>query len=647
MAVAWLIWPFVLSLTALSADSITEAESLLEFKKSLINAESLDSWTPDSEPCGDNQRWVGLLCNKNNVFGLQIEQMGLSGNIDVAPLISLPRLRTISIMNNSFSGEIPEFNRLTALKSIYLSGNRFSGNIPSDYFETMASLKKAWLSNNEFSGLIPVSLATSLPNLMELRLENNQFLGIIPNFTQPTLVDVNLSNNKLTGEIPPGLSKFDVRFFEGNHGLCGTKLATTCTQPRNSTPKIEIDGTMKDANKSKYYIAFGTLAVLFIIILISLVFRKKKKKRRRKKKSRASEHDSSDDNQIQVTVEGSRTSGSKHSKSSSSSELTNRSITSDLVMVNKEKGVFGLPDLMKAAAHVLGNTGNGTSRPSSNGSVGSAYKAVIATGVAVVVKRITVMNQVSIEVFDKEIRTLGGLRHRNILTPLAYHFRRDEKLLVFEFVPNLSLLHRLHSDHGEDFQLDWPSRFKIIQGIAKGMWYLHKELEFLTLPHGNLKSSNIFIGDDGEPLISEFGLQRLINPDARLQSLVAYRSPESDRDHGIVSSKSDVFSFGVVVLEILTGKFPSQYAGLNRAGGTDLVEWIGSAVERGGWMDLLHPTVVSAAGDDVATEEEIENVLRIGVRCTGEDPDRRPSMTEVIDELTVDDSSEDFITIET
>ncbi|KAL1203746.1 Pollen receptor-like kinase 3 [Cardamine amara subsp. amara] len=646
MAVAWLIWPFVLSLTALSTNSIPESESLLEFKKSLTNTKSLDSWTPDSEPCGETQKWVGLLCNKKSVFGLQIEQMNLSGNIDVAPLTSLRFLRTISIMNNSFTGEIPDFNRLTALKSIYLSGNRFSGKIPFDYFQNMVSLKKAWLSNNEFSGLIPLSLATSLPNLMELHLENNQFIGTIPSFTQRFLTDVDFSNNQLTGEIPSGLSRFEARIFAGNPELCGAILATTCTQPRNSSASITIDGTMKNADKSKYYLAFATLIGLLIVILISLLFRKKKTKRRRKKPRRISEQTTiDDDQQIQVTVEGSRT-----SKNSRSGELSNGpsgvTATADLVMVNKEKGVFGLSDLMKAAAHVLGNPGSGSSRPRSSGGVGSAYKAVIASGVAVVVKRVTVMNEVSIDVFHKEITKLGSLRHRNILTPLAYHFRGDEKLLVFEFVPNLSLLHRLHGDHGEGFQLDWPSRLKIIQGVARGLWFLHRELEFLDLPHGNLKSSNIFLGEEGEPIISEFGLQRLINPEAQSQSLVAYRSPEAIR-YGTVSAKSDVFSFGVVVLEILTGKFPSQYAGLSRAGGTDLVEWIGSAVEQGGWMDLLHPTVVNAAADDKTSEEEIENVLRIGVRCTGDDPDRRPHMTEVMDELTIEDSSEDFITIET
>lgn len=299
---AWLIWPFLLFLTALPANSITESESLLKFKQSLTYAPPLDSWTPDSVPCGGLQPWVGILCNKHSVFGLRLEQMGLSGTIDVASLMTLPALRTISIMNNSFSGDIPEFNRLTGLKFIYLSGNRFSGNIPSNYFSTMVSLKKAWLSNNEFSGFIPLSLATKLPNLIALHLENNQFIGNIPNFTQRSLVDVDFSNNRLSGEVPSGLSIFDVEIFAGNPGLCGKKLATTCTQPRDATASVLVEGRMKDAYKTKYYIAFGTLGILLVVTIISLFFKKKKKKRRRRKRTRhASEQDSNDDQQIQVS----------------------------------------------------------------------------------------------------------------------------------------------------------------------------------------------------------------------------------------------------------------------------------------------------------------------------------------------------------
>ncbi|CDY53303.1 hypothetical protein HID58_047283 [Brassica napus] len=622
MAVAWLIWPLMLSLTALSANSLTEAEALLKFKESLTNTKSLDSWTLDSEPCGRTQRWFGLLCNKNSVFGLQIEQLGLTGNIDVAPLVDLPGLRTVSIMNNSFSGKIPEFNRLTALKSIYLSNNRFSGDIPPDYFARMLSLKKLWLSNNEFSGHIPLSLATTLPKLMELHLENNQFTGIIPNFTQPGLADVNLSNNRLTGEIPPGLSRFKASSFAGNSDLCGAELGTTCTQPGISTASISVDGDKKAEYKSKYYIAFGTLGRGGRVCFVPL----NKTTQRINKFRLVAMLEVHLFNIPLVTVDGSRSGASRHGKPSSFRELR-----TDLVMVNKEKGVFDLEELLKSSAHVLGAP-NG--QPNSGGSVGSAYKAVIASGVKVVVKRVTVMNEVSIGVFAQEIKNLGSLRHKNILTPLAYHSRRDEKLLVFEFIPNLSLLHRLKSE--EDSQLNWPSRFKIIQGIARGMCYLHGELAFLTLPHGNLKSSNIFLADDGEPLISEFGLQRLISPDAQSQSLAAYSSSDAT-----VSAKSDVYTFGAVVLEILTGKSPPQYGGLDPAGGASLAEWIGSDV------DLLHPTVVTAARDDKMVWDEIENVLRIGVRCIGEDPDRRPSMIEVVDELTMDDSSDDFISVET
>lgn len=200
-------------------------------------------------------------------------------------------------MNNSFSGKIPEFNQLTALKSIYLSNNRFSGDIPPDYFARMLSLKKLWLSNNEFSGHIPLSLATTLPKLMELHLENNQFTGIIPNFTQPGLADVNLSNNRLTGEIPPGLSRFKASSFAGNSDLCGAELGTTCTQPGISTASISVDGDKKAEYKSKYYIAFGTLGFLFILIIFFLLILKK----RRTSMLRTSEQDNTEDQQIQVS----------------------------------------------------------------------------------------------------------------------------------------------------------------------------------------------------------------------------------------------------------------------------------------------------------------------------------------------------------
>ena len=108
----------------------------------------------------------------------------------------------------------------------------------------------------------------------------------------------------------------------------------------------------------------------------------------------------------------------------------------DIVMVNDEKGSFGLQDLMKAAAEVLGN-----------GGLGSAYKAAMATGLSVVVKRMREMNKIGKDVFDAEMRQFGRIRHANILTPLAYHYRREEKLFVTEYKPKGSLLYVLHGMH--------------------------------------------------------------------------------------------------------------------------------------------------------------------------------------------------------
>ncbi|KAJ6701156.1 LEUCINE-RICH REPEAT PROTEIN KINASE FAMILY PROTEIN [Salix koriyanagi] len=153
--------------------------------------------------------------------------MGLSGTIDVDALAAIHGLRSLSFAYNSFTGAIPQLNRLGYLKAMYLRGNRFSGEIPPDFFSKMKSLKKVWLSNNKFTGGIPPSLA-ELPRLSELHLEKNQFSGSIPPIDQPTLMSFNVSNDKLEGEIPPNLAIFNYSSFDGNDHLCGDKSGRGC-----------------------------------------------------------------------------------------------------------------------------------------------------------------------------------------------------------------------------------------------------------------------------------------------------------------------------------------------------------------------------------------------------------------------------------
>lgn len=350
--------------------------------------------------------------------------MGLSGTIDIDALNQIKGLRTISLMNNKFSGPMPEFNKLGVLKALLLDGNEFSGEIPSDFFSHLNSLKKVWLNNNNFTGNIPESLA-QLALLIELHLENNQFTGMIPKFKQ-TITSLDLSNNKLEGEIPESLSKYNVSAFAGNDGLCGKPLEKACsTIPPPSSNETSSDEESANTNK---LIVGGVVASMVIVLLYALLSSK-----------RNPEDDFSQlgkdgmDQVVEVHVPNSHRRSSESTRKGGGSQHAKSGSMTDLIMVNDEKGSFGLSDLMKAAAEVLGN-----------GGLGSAYKAVMSFGLSVAVKRMREMNRLGRDGFDVQMRRFGGLRHRNILTPLAYHYRREEKLLVSEYIPKGSLLYVLH-----------------------------------------------------------------------------------------------------------------------------------------------------------------------------------------------------------
>ena len=206
----------LLSMFFVSSYALSDPEILLKFKSTLTNDTALENWENNSmPPCNEHHaNWVGVLCDNGTIWGLQLENIGLSGSIDVNTLTGLSNLRTLSFMNNNFSGPIPELNKLIALKSIYLSNNRFSGDIPGNAFAGMIWLKKLHLSQNQFTGAIPVSLAT-LPKLLELKLDGNQFSGQIPDFKQQDLQKVDVSNNGLEGSIPASLSKMNASMFSG------------------------------------------------------------------------------------------------------------------------------------------------------------------------------------------------------------------------------------------------------------------------------------------------------------------------------------------------------------------------------------------------------------------------------------------------
>ncbi|KAL9224186.1 hypothetical protein vseg_000248 [Gypsophila vaccaria] len=630
-AVRFLMLLICLSLSPPNSLSLTEAEALLAFKTSLSNTGGLGSWKVGSRPCED--KWEGVFCEEGKpiIIRLHLQNMQLSGVIDINAITQIKNLKTLSLSNNSFSGDLPPFNKLTGLRALYVSANKFSGQIPGDYFAG-TTLRRVWLSDNEFSGRIPESLG-KLGSLTALHLERNKFSGAIPEMSQMSLVELDMSGNQLEGEVPKGMERFGVDAFKDNVGICGAFVGKECGE----VTKGEKGGDVKNTVR----VVIGVVVIMIVMLLLSTIMKSKSKDDDFSVLGKEPMEDV-----VEVRVHGSggkgggestrsmggtgagggsskrsgdhsshKKGGSEHGSRKGSQHGKNAAGIGDLIVINNEKGPFGLADLMKAAAEVLGN-----------GGLGSAYKAVMSNGVSVVVKRIRDMNKLDKEEFDVAIRRIGNLRHNNILTPLAYHYRKEEKLVVSEYIPKGSLLYVLHGDRGTcHAELTWPTRLRIIKGIVSGLQYLNAQFSSYELPHGNLKSSNVLLKDNYEPLLSDYAFIKMVTVNQASQGMFAYKSPEGIENRQM-SPKADVYCLGIIILELLTGKFPSQYLNAGK-GGTDVIQWTRSAMQEKKEAECLDPEIVSTYQDSLPSMIQL---LHLGAACTESDPDKRPSFQDVV-----------------
>ncbi|KAA8541517.1 hypothetical protein F0562_022669 [Nyssa sinensis] len=594
-----------------SAAPAPDSDALLKFKASLSNAGALDTWDPSTSPCSvENGNWNGVICFEGNIWGLQLEDMDLSGDIDVDSLVPLRLLRTLSFMNNNFEGSIPDFKKLGALKSLYLSNNQLSGRIPDDAFAGMGSLKKLYLSNNKFTGTIPASLA-ALPRLLELRLEANQFVGALPNFLQKDLKLLNVSNNQLEGPIPEALISMGPTAFSGNKELCGKPLDSLCKSPTTSaTPNVH-PNKYSPLKVATAVIAFGIALGAIIVILMALIQRTKQQTPQSSYNQKSAEAAASLVDHDQC--------GSSSSSSSSpdrSSKRSHQEQAGKLSFVRDDRQKFDLQDLLRASAEVLGS-----------GNFGSSYKALLMDGQAVVVKRFKQMNTVGREEFHEHMRRLGRLKHPNLLPLVAYYYRKEEKLLVFDHVKRGSLATHLHGKRSiSQPALDWPKRLKIIQGVAKGLAYLHTELPSLTLPHGHLKSSNVLLDESLEPLLMDYALIPVVNPEHAHHIMVAYKSPEySQHGRSISMKKTDVWTLGILILEVLTGKFPTNY--LTQSSSND---WVNSIIRDQENSQLLFDKEIGATW---TSKGEMLKLFKIGIACCEEDMEKRCDLKEIVEKI--------------
>ncbi|XP_058183498.1 cysteine-rich receptor-like protein kinase 43 [Rhododendron vialii] len=259
------------------------------------------------------------------------------------------------------------------------------------------------------------------------------------------------------------------------------------------------------------------------------------------------------------------------------------------------------------------------------GGFGPVFKGKLEDGREIAVKKLSQSSRQGKKEFTNEAKLLARVQHRNVVNLLGYCAHGAEKLLVYEYVANESL-DKLLFKSGRPDVLDWKRRYDIILGVSRGLLYLHEDSHSVII-HRDIKASNILLDDKWVPKIADFGMARLFPEDqthvnTRVAGTNGYMAPEYLM-HGRLSVKADVFSFGVVVLELISGQKNSTFN--LSLDSQNLLEWAYKQYRKGKSLEVMDPKLASSAVPD-----QVAVCLQIGLLCTQLDPQVRPTMRRVV-----------------
>ncbi|XP_051142269.1 putative kinase-like protein TMKL1 isoform X2 [Andrographis paniculata] len=550
-----------------------------------------------------------------HLVSLQLPSANLSGTLP-REIGELTSLQSLYLSVNSLTGAIPvELGYSTSLSDIDLSHNLLEGSVPASIWNLCDGLISLKLHGNKLSDSPPEPALpdSNCKNLQFLDLGQNRFVGNFPEFivgfhglkeldlgdnmfsgqipqtiTGLKLETLNLSHNNFTGVLPNFVgSKFGAEVFEGNSpGLCGAPLRACSGTSGLSSGAI-----------AGLVIGLMTGSVVLVSLLIGYFQGKRKKK-----------------------VDDDEEEGEEFEEGGDEEAGGNNGGDGKLILFQGGEHLT-LEDVLNATGQVMEKT-----------SYGTVYKASLTDGGTIALRLLKEGSCNDRKSCLPVIKQLGRIRHENLIPLRAfYQGRRGEKLLIYDYVPNKSLHELLHESRVGKPVLNWARRHKIGLGIARGLAYLHG-LE-TPITHGNVRSKTVLVDDFFVARLNEFGLDRIMVPsmaDEILASAKAdgYKAPELQRMKKC-NSRTDVYAFGILLLEILLGKKPGK-SGRNGEF-VDLPSLVKVAVLEETTMEIFDMELLKGVRNPM--EEGLVQTLKLAMGCCAPVATVRPAMDEVVRQL--------------
>ncbi|VAH52602.1 unnamed protein product [Triticum turgidum subsp. durum] len=512
-----------------------------------------------------------------------------------ASLFLLNNLVELNLSHNSLTGALPfDLGHMKQINKIDLSNNNLVGSLP-DSFGQLRMLTYLSLSHNSFQNSIPYSFR-NLISLGTLDLSSNNFSGTIPKYlTNLTyLTSLNLSFNELQGSIPDEgvFRNITLQSLIGNFGLCGA--------PRlGFLPCLDNSHSVNNGHLLKFLLPSFALTLPAIAICLYLLIRRNSLKQ----------------GEVTPAADGVH-------------PVSHRLVSYHEVARATEN--FNEDNLLGV------------------GSFGKVFKGQMDDGLVVAIKVLNMQFEQAVRSFDAECQVLRMARHRNLIRILNTCSNLDFRALLLQYMPNGSLETHLHTENSEP--PGFIKRLDIMLGVSEAMEYLHHHHCQVVL-HRDLKPSNVLFDEDMTAHVADFGIAKLLGDDnsmfsASMPGTIGYMPPELAY-MGKASRKSDVFSFGIMLLEVFTGKRPTNPMFL---GESSLRQWVsrafparlvdvvdekllqGEEMNRRGFHHETNTTTLTLPST-ACKGDFLVSTFELGLDCSADSNEQRPSMSDVVARL--------------